>query len=160
MIAAAAFHECCHYIMLKFMGVSVFGITIGVDGAVIDTGPMTSHQELVCSLAGPAGSFLLLLAARWFPMLSLCAGIQGLYNLIPVMPFDGGRALRCILEICCPQVSDSVMKAVRIAICCLIPAVGILGMQYGILSVLVSFVLLRKMLPRKRPCKEGLKRVQ
>lgn len=93
-------HECSHYIMLKILGVSVYGVSVRANGALIETEGMSPLQELISALAGPAGSFFLLLLIRWMPLLSLCAGIQGLFNLIPVLPFDGGRIVNSIFEIC------------------------------------------------------------
>lgn len=121
-LTAALFHECCHYIVLKLCGLSVFRITIGARGAQIETEPMTPFQELLCAMAGPTGSFLLLSTVRWFPLLAICGGIQGIYNLLPVMPFDGGRIIKSLYQI----VKRFWVEAH----------------------------------PRKRPCKEGLKRVQ
>lgn len=157
---AAFVHECCHYIILKLLGVSVLGITIGANGAVIETDALTPCQELICALAGPMGSFLLLLMSGCFPLLSFCGLIQGIYNLIPVIPFDGGRVLKIVLKTMCPSVSDTVMNWVRIVICGTILLTGLIGVQCGMFSLIVALVLLHQLYPRKRPCKEGLKRVQ
>lgn len=157
---AAFIHECSHYIMLKLLNVSVYGITIGVSGAVIETEPMGPHQEFCCALAGPLGSFLLMTTARWCPILALCGFVQGLYNLIPVMNFDGGRVVNAILQICFPDTCCSIMKWIQSAFCGLIVIAGIFCLQFGILPLLISLLLLLKVVPRKRPCKEGLKRVQ
>lgn len=96
-LVAAAFHELCHYTALKICRISVFSVTIGFSGTVIETGTMSRTTETVCALAGPIGGFLLLLLSRWFPRVAICAFVQSAYNLLPVYPLDGGRALQCFL---------------------------------------------------------------
>lgn len=63
---------------------------------------MAAWKEALCALAGPVGSFSVVLLAEYFPEAALFGLVQGLYNLLPVYPLDGGRILRCLLpwEIC------------------------------------------------------------
>jgi len=93
-LTAALIHELSHILMLKLLCVPIFGIRVGARGAVLSTGAMTNQQELLCALAGPVGSFSVLILIRLFPRLALCALVQGLYNLLPFYPMDGGRAVR------------------------------------------------------------------
>lgn len=101
-LLAAAMHECGHAAALRAFGVPVEGLRLGAFGAVIRarTGRLSYGRELAVTLAGPAVN----LAAA--PLLaSLCSGdgwgtlfagahlVLGVYNLLPLPPLDGGRAL-------------------------------------------------------------------
>lgn len=96
-IIAVLVHELSHYLALCLCGVEVFRLRLRYFGVLMDTGPMTKKQELLCALAGPCGGFFLLFCRRWFPHIAICAFIQSLYNLMPMFSMDGGRALRCAL---------------------------------------------------------------
>lgn len=93
---AAMLHELCHLGVLSLFSVPVLGIRVSPFGAVIRSGYMTSGQELLCSAAGPAGSFILLLTWKVFPLLAICGLIQGIFNLLPLYPMDGGRIIRAL----------------------------------------------------------------
>lgn len=101
-ILAAAFHECCHYLAVRIFGGQVRGLRIGFGGAKMDVIGLSGWQELACILAGPAGGLMLLLLARWIPRTALCAAFQSLYNLLPIWPLDGGRALRSGADLLLP----------------------------------------------------------
>ena len=62
----------------------------------MDAAPLPVGAELVCVLAGPAASLLLLLLVRPFPRLALCGFVQGVYNLLPLGRLDGARAVACL----------------------------------------------------------------
>ena len=156
--AAAAIHELSHILALRLFRVPVLRMTLGSGGAVIETAPLLPWQELICAAAGPAGSLLCLLAARCFPLLALCGCIQGLYNLLPIFPMDGGRILRSFCRWCFPAHADVLC---RVTGGCTIAAV-LLACIFLVIRTLDSFFLLfaayfllRTLLGRKIPCKDG-----
>ena len=96
-LAAAAFHECCHILALRFCAIPIYGIRIGGRGATLETGPVSVMEEFICALAGPLGSIFLSLFIHTFPRIGICGLVQGLYNLLPFRLMDGGRILRCVI---------------------------------------------------------------
>ena len=96
-LLAAVVHELCHFLALVVFRVPVYRLEIGAGGAILETGEMGIREELFCALAGPIGSFALLILARRFPRLALCGLVQGCFNAIPLGKLDGGRTMRCLI---------------------------------------------------------------
>ena len=161
---AAVFHELSHSAAILLLGGKIHGLKILPDGIRMETSPMTAWQEILCSLAGPAGSLFLVLLGQHTPRIALCALVQGCYNLLPVYPLDGGRALRCLLGWFLPPKAakkvEVVMVCAVLAAAC--PAVLWLDKRLsmdGILILVGAFGIGRGIL-RKIPCKETVLRVQ
>lgn len=99
-LGAAAVHELGHCLALGLLGTPVTGLRVGIFGAELtaDRRGLSYPGELAAVLAGPGANLLcaaaltLLGGTRWAVFtganLVLCA-----FNLLPVRPLDGGRAL-------------------------------------------------------------------
>lgn len=153
-ILAAAVHEGCHWAAVRLCGGQVNRLSAGVFGAEMAVTGLNTAQELLCALAGPIGGLAMLSLSRILPRTALCAGLQSLYNLLPIYPLDGGRALRCLCALVLPgRAGDRLCEAVHV-ICLL--SIGILGiygcffLKLGLLPLILSAMLIAK---GKMPCK-------
>ncbi len=155
-LLAAAVHEMFHLLALWSANVPVYGISIGAFGAKIRGGPMTSGEELCCALAGPVGSFAMVLLCRIFPEAALCGLVQGLFNLIPVYPMDGGRALRCFLS----ERYCALAEKMVISLLLLLGIYAAWAFGLGMGACFPALVLAISCRNRKIPCKATKKAVQ
>lgn len=155
-LIAAAVHEACHLLVLKLTGVPVYSVTLGSMGAKIEMGPLEPGQEILCALAGPAGSFLMLLLCNVFPEAALCGLVQGVFNLLPVYPMDGGRVLQCLVG---ERRSRQIEKMVILTLLLSGVYVG-MTLNLGIWTCFPGIVLGAKHCNRKFPCNETKKAVQ
>lgn len=101
-LLACGLHELGHIAAIRLMGGRVERLELTAVGAELTLNgerPLSYGQELAAALSGPAASLLTAwLAARWglFLLAGLSVG-QGLFNLLPVLPLDGGRGLYALL---------------------------------------------------------------
>ena len=98
LLLAAAVHELGHILAVRLTGGRVLGIRLLARGVRIEAASMEPGPGAVCALAGPAAGALTILAWKWFPELALAGLVQTVFNMIPIYPLDGGRAVR---NICC-----------------------------------------------------------
>jgi len=155
--AAAAIHECCHILLLCCFHVPILRIELGIGGAVIRTASLPPKQELLCAAAGPVGSLLCCFLIRPFPLLALCGCVQGLFNLLPVFPLDGGRILRCFFLCFFPKYTSIVCQVARwCAIFFALIVCTILTWRTldGFYMLIAGYFLMRTRQARKSPCKE------
>lgn len=150
---SGAFHEICHIAAIYLIGGKVQKITVGLGKTVIDTHFHNAFSEMLCALAGPAGSLFLVLFSRQFPRLALCGMIQGLFNLLPIAPMDGGRILRCLLSMVVPTTAEVFAKMIEVILYLFLIIAGFYGCFCHWTKPIPLFALLLFLLIRKKPCK-------
>lgn len=158
MIVAVLVHELGHVVMILLLKESIRKIRIGLRGAVIETAQMEGWKECLCALAGPIGSFSLLLFVKCFPRAACCGLIQGCYNLLPMYPLDGGRIVLCVLKAMYPvQKAEAISRSILYMTVILILCIGLWScfvLKMGVLPVAVSLGILSGTVERKISCKE------
>lgn len=163
-IVAAVVHELSHCIILRLLYVRMYAIQLHLFGAKIITEPIPPRKECIAALAGPLSGILMILIARVFPHLAVCAFIQTTVNLIPVREFDGGRVLHSIVEMLFDaQRADLVSRVVEISVLffALLAGIYISVVQKTafLLPVAVTVLILRRF-QGKIPCKRRKQIVQ
>lgn len=149
-LLASAVHELFHLASLRVLHVKIHGVRIGAGGVVIRTEPMAGMTEAICALAGPLGSFSMVLIAEYFPEAALIGLCQGTYNLLPIYPLDGGRVLRNL-------VSEAAAEAVGIFVWILLLGGGMwlwLSCGLGVFTLFPAFWTGLLLIRGKIPCKD------
>ena len=170
-LLAAALHECGHFAMLRLFRVPVEGLRLTALGAVLyakGARRLSYGRELLVTLAGPAANLLCALLAGAFAKnwaaLYVFAGANVIlcaFNLLPIQPLDGGRALYIAAAFFFgPMVGDAVSAVVGTA-CAL--SLLVLGIYLSIVSgsgmffLLAAFSLLWGALPQLALAKNAVK---
>ncbi len=128
-LSAATLHELGHCTALRLMKGKVKEITITPLGAEMKVaGRLSYGQELLLAAAGPAVNLLLAvglayLGGQW-ELCYLLSGVNlvlGLFNLLPIMPLDGGMLLWNAACWCLgPYTADRISAIVGIVSSCLL----------------------------------------
>lgn len=147
-LLAITVHELGHWVVIYAGAGRILEVSIGPGGAKIETEAMKPAWELLCALAGPVGSFSMLLLSSYFPEAALIGFCQGIFNLIPVFPLDGGRAARILFpDRACKLLENFVIASILFASLCLS-----MKLKIGIWGCIPCLFLLGKLLGRKISC--------
>ena len=153
---AAALHELGHLTAIRAFGGYPVSVSVGMLGATIHTGPLTNKAEFLCAAAGPCASLTLIFLCRLFPKLALCGMVQGMFNLMPLYPFDGGRMLYCLVRRCCPRQTERIFCFVQRLILLGFLVFSLLAgirREGGFIPFLFCITVLSRLLLSKIPCK-------
>lgn len=156
-LVSVAVHEGFHYAALRICGCCVPCVRIGAFGAQMETGPLSSGQELICSAAGPAGGLFLMLFLKKAPLIAVMGLLHTVFNLVPLFPLDGGRILHCAIRMLTgvhkgEQVA-SVLDTIIIVALFGLSIYGIVKLFLGPLPLIAVIVLLYKNKISKSSCK-------
>ena len=157
LLLAAMVHETFHCLTLLACGRKIYHISVGVNGAKIYTDDLSWGETVVCSLAGPMGGFLLVKASKVFPQLAVCGLLQSVYNMLPVFPLDGGRALQGIAHLLLSDLwACRFCRGVEYLTLLLLISLGLLSAfvwHLGLLPLILALIFALRVGKRKRPCK-------
>ncbi|MDU0355020.1 site-2 protease family protein [Paraglaciecola aquimarina] len=144
LILCLVFHEYGHIKAMKYFGLKTKGIYLipFVGGlALSDEKINTRWQDIVISIMGPFFGLILSVACLvgyWLTNLEILAGLAvfnallNLFNMLPVLPLDGGHVLKSI--------AFSINSRVGLIACALGAALGVfISYQFGL--ALLGFLL-------------------
>lgn len=157
-ITAMCLHEFFHYFALQLFGVRVRQVSIGYNGARMQTEPLSNIQETACALAGPIGGLILLIFVRRFPLLAICGFLQSAYNLLPIYPLDGGRALLSLLRMFFDEiVAERIYRVFSKLIILLLMIIAVFSafVGFGFMPIILMLSIIIK-----STCKHGVKIVK
>lgn len=154
---ASLLHELLHYLSVRICRRRVFHIQLGAGGAIMQSEPLEPWQEAFCSLSGPLAGVMLAFAGKWFPRLAICGIFQSLYNLLPIYPLDGGRAMRGILAwifrgMKGERVADYIEKCI-VMVLIAIAVYSSIFLDLGLLPLIVVFSAIIRNKKPKITCK-------
>ena len=155
-LTSALIHEFCHIAVLVMLGGKISRVRISVIGCILDAESPGDFVSFCSILAGPIGSMALLILAESLPKIAVCGLFHGLYNLLPVLPLDGGRGLHLILNHIIPKYADTVLYWIGWTVCCILFLAAIwfsAAFDWGLAPVLIVLFWIIQMHPRKIPCK-------
>ncbi|MFZ5969539.1 MAG: site-2 protease family protein [Bacillota bacterium] len=146
-------HEGAHTLIAEILGYTIVCIEILPFGGVAKiqefVGVNPRHEVLIAA-AGPTMNFLLVLTAYYLGQIFhlydstytyfLSANlVVGIFNLIPIMPLDGGRIIRAYLAYLIGlKHATRFVVALSKLFCCIIFVVGIYLIRYNYLNMLMS----------------------
>ncbi len=161
--ASMAVHELSHYLAVRLCGGQVYSLYVTASGVQMKTSPLTPAKQLFCALAGPLGGLLLFMLAIKLPRLALCALAHSVFNLIPMYPLDGGKAVENLLVLLFPFWGDRIflwMQRVLTLVLILVCLWASLLRNLGVLPLILAGFLLAKTDFVNNSCKEGRRAVQ
>jgi Zn-dependent protease len=142
-------HEIGHRIALTYFKIPVIGpyMLIPIGGIIIPKRQPTPKEYVVAALAGPLTGVLsipMYLLGVWldYKLLVICAFVWAfinLFNLFPLLPFDGGLVIREIAS----SINSKLRKKFKVFSYLLILLPGLLSIGYLIVTVvLLAFLWL------------------
>lgn len=148
-VLAAAVHELGHVAAVRLLGGQTGAFRAGPRGAVLEVGGLDPAREMLAAAAGPMASFLLLGLGRFFPEIALCGLGQGLYNLLPIYPLDGGRILLGLLR---RRKSEEAARGITARVSCF--AIGVLLFGCLLFGMPLAGIFFLPLLAGNIACKE------
>ena len=136
-LSAIAIHEFGHFAVLKCFRKPIQAVSFELGGIYIKTEAMTVGQEILCALAGPLFGLCPLLFARVCPHIAVWALVLSGFNMLPVLPMDGGRVTHGLLRMC-----FGVHEAFKIGKWIGIVTVYVLGIILIMISIKCGYVFL------------------
>lgn len=163
-VCAAMIHELGHAVAIYLCGGKIDGIRLSVTGAVLIQGRCLGYgQECVIALAGPAAGLAGACLLSEYPMAAGANLLLTLFNSMPILPLDGGCAVRSLLGLLPPaaaEIGQRLLVLWSVAIAMLLTAFGVALLVYtgqnASAMIAGGFVLFANMVLLRKPSKYGM----
>ena len=144
-LAACIVHELGHVAVATALGGRMERLSLTAVGAELKIGydiPLTYSRDSLVALAGPLANLLagvLALALRWELAAALTFAV-GIFNLLPILPLDGGRIVYGLLaNRLDPDWADRLMTALSGCLVGLLVGVGaVAAVQFANVTLLLT----------------------
>lgn len=146
LVGFSLIHELGHMLTIALLGGRVERFSGAGQGFSLSVNGLSYQGELLVAVAGPLTSFFLALLFWRYPYFRFANLALAGFNLVPILPLDGGRILRCILALFCePHLRQMILQIVGMVF--LLPLLGMafwqfLSSGYNISLLFISFYLL------------------
>lgn len=154
-LVAVSVHELSHIAAVYLCGEKVNRLKISVGGIHMSSGPMSDVRRIICTLSGPIGGFLPVILCKTFPRVAICAWVLSAYNLLPILPLDGGHILLILMR---DNIWFHRVQCFFVVSLVFLSVYAFAFLKIGLLPLMITVILLLK--HRKTPCKKASRRVQ
>ncbi len=103
LLPAVIVHEAGHALFLRLGGLRVIRVSLGIFGLEMDyNGRLCGFRGAAAIAAGPISGFVysmlcMLSPAQFWRLSGSISIVLSVFNLLPVLPLDGGRLLECAM---------------------------------------------------------------
>lgn len=120
-LLAAAIHELGHVLTAHFLNIPLQEMKLGIFGASLSLSDsfLSYKKEIILAAAGPLTNiacvllsiFLFDIQNDFFELFISSSLFLGILNLLPILDFDGGRILLCLLSLkISPNAAHQILK--------------------------------------------------
>lgn len=120
-LLAAAIHELGHVLTAHFLNIPLQEMKLGIFGASLSLSDsfLSYKKEIILAAAGPLTNiacvllsiFLFDIQNDFFELFISSSLFLGILNLLPILDFDGGRILLCLLSLkISPDAAHQILK--------------------------------------------------
>lgn len=155
LLVAVIIHELGHAAALYAFGAEINSLRFDISGLCMSYCGLTGRaSEFVALLSGPLAGFLFAYlfseigreySSEFLLMSSGFGFILSVYNLLPILPLDGGRILRCALGSILPSCkADRLCKLIGTTLTITLALFGVLniGSEIGRAVLIAAIILL------------------
>ncbi|MDF1564620.1 MAG: site-2 protease family protein [Deltaproteobacteria bacterium] len=145
-------HELGHALVIRALGWESVIVLHGFGGVTLSRSRPSPGQQIGVSLAGPAVNFALLAGAfvgllffstgavaQFLDILFMVNLFLGVFNVLPIVPLDGGQAFRSVLRIFTPRRAD--VAAAWVSMALTVPILAWAASQRSLFMGLIALFL-------------------